>query len=209
MNFIPMYIPKYYKNEDLTVVKAFIDANGFAILVSQVDGRPWATHVPLLLDKNAGGRDILSGHLSKANNQWKGFDGKSEVMAIFSGPQSYISSSWYDHENVPTWNYLAVHVYGIIHIVKGDLLKIQLSRMVDKYESGLKNRIHLDTMSKEFLENEMKGIVGFEIEITEIQAASKLSQNRDSKNYNRIIEGLTLKGDKDSLEMARIMKKRK
>jgi transcriptional regulator len=204
-----MYIPKYYKIEDLTVVKAFIDANGFAILISQVDGRPWATHIPLLLDKNAGGRDILSGHLSKANIQWKGFNGKSEVLAIFSGPQSYISSSWYDHENVPTWNYLAVQVYGIIHIVKGDLLKTQLSRMVDKYESGLKNRVHVDTMSKEFLEKEMKGIVGFEIEITEIQAASKLSQNRDAKNYNRIIEGLILKGDKDSLEMARIMKNRK
>jgi transcriptional regulator len=204
-----MYIPKYYKNTDLTVVKDFIEANGFAILVSQVDGRSWATHIPLLLDVNAQGREILTGHLSKANKQWKGFDGKSEVLAIFSGPQSYISSSWYDHENVPTWNYLAVHVYGMIHIVKGDLLKTQLSRLVDKYESGLKNRVHVEAMSKDFLEKEMKGIVGFEIEITEIQAASKLSQNRDAKNYDRIIEGLTLKGDKDSLEMARILKSRK
>jgi transcriptional regulator len=204
-----MYIPKYFKTEDLTVVKEFIEANGFGILISEEEGRPLATHIPMLLDKNVQGRDILTGHLSKANNQWKGFSGKQEVLAIFTGPHAYVSSSWYDHENVPTWNYLAVHVYGIIHIVEGDLLRAQLSRMVDKYESGLNNPVRVDTMSKDFLEKEIKGIVGFDIEITEIQAASKLSQNRDEKNYKRIIDGLTRKGDMNSLEMARIMKNRK
>ncbi|MBW8048950.1 MAG: FMN-binding negative transcriptional regulator [Cytophagales bacterium] len=204
-----MYIPEYFKNENLTVVKDFINANGFAILISQVDGRPWVTHIPLMLDKNVKGKDILTGHISKANKQWKEFDKNKEVLAIFSGPHAYISSSWYDHENVPTWNYLAVHVYGKIHIIERDILKKQLSKLVDKYESGMDKPVSVDRMSKEFVEKEMRGIVGFEIEITDIQAALKLSQNKDDKNYERIINGLDQKGDMNSLEIARIMKNRK
>ena len=204
-----MYIPRYFINEDLSAVKDFIDANGFAILINQVEGRPWATHLPLELDKNREGKDVLTGHLSKANNQWKEFINNKEVLAIFSGPHAYISSSWYDHENVPTWNYLTVHVYGTIHIIEGDELKSHLRKLVDKHEKGMKNPVSVEKMSVDFLEMEIKGIVGFEIEITEIQAASKLSQNRDSKNYDRIIDELNRQGDINSREIARIMKNRK
>ena len=179
------------------------------MLVSQVDSRLWATHIPLILDSDQHGKDILTGHMSKANKQWKDFSANDEVLAVFLGPHSYISSSWYDHENVPTWNYIAVHVYGKIRLVENDLLKEQLSKMVDKYEAGLKNPVSVSTISKEYLEQEIKGLVGFEIEITEIQAASKLSQNRDEKNYDRILAGLSQKGDRDSLIMAEIMKKKK
>jgi transcriptional regulator len=204
-----MYVPKYYKADSLAEVKDFIGANGFAMLVSHVNSRLWATHIPLILDTDQHGKDILTGHMSKANKQWKDFSANDEVMAVFLGPHSYISSSWYDHENVPTWNYIAVHVYGKIRLVEGDLLKEQLGKMVDKYEAGLKNPVNLKTMSQDYLEQEIKGLVGFEIEITEIQAALKLSQNRDEKNYDRILAGLTQKGDRDSLKMAEIMKKKK
>jgi transcriptional regulator len=204
-----MYIPKYYKVDSLEEVKEFINTNGFAMLISQADGRLWATHIPLILDKDPDGKDILTGHLSKANKQWKNFNARDEVLAVFVGPNAYISSSWYDHENVPTWNYIAVHVYGRISIVEGDLLREQLGKMVDKYEAGLKNPISLSAMSKDYLEQEIKGLIGFEIEITEIQAAAKLSQNRDEKNYDRILAGLAKKGDKDSLIMAELMKREK
>jgi transcriptional regulator len=201
-----MYIPKYYKNNNITEVKEFIDANGFAILVSQVDGRPWATHIPLILDKNEHGKDVLMGHISKANKQWREFERNKEVLAIFSGPDAYISSSWYDHENVPTWNYLAIHVYGRIQIIEGDLLKKHLSKLVDKYETGMVKPVSVDKMSTGFLEKEIKGIVGFEIEISDIQAAFKLSQNRDDFNQARIMHELKQKGDPESLEIARLMK---
>jgi transcriptional regulator len=204
-----MYIPKYYKVDNLAEVKDFINANGFAMLVSQVDGRPWATHIPLLLDLDRDGKDILTGHMSKANKQWKSFDANEEVLAVFLGPHSYISSSWYDHENVPTWNYVAVHVYGNIRLVEGELLKEQLGKMVDKYEAGLKNPVSLGSMSKDYLEQEIRGLIAFEIQISEIQAALKLSQNRDEKNYDRILAGLVQKGDRDSLIMADLMKKKK
>ena len=204
-----MYVPKYYKVDSLDEVKDFISANGFAMLVSQVNSRLWATHIPLMLDTDQKGKDILTGHLSRANKQWKDFSANDEVLAVFLGPHSYISSSWYDHENVPTWNYIAVHVYGKIRLVDGNLLKEQLGKMVDKYESGLENPVSISRMSKEYLEQEIKGLIGIEIEITEIQAASKLSQNRDEKNYDRILDGLAQKGDRDSLIMAELMKKKK
>jgi transcriptional regulator len=204
-----MYIPKYYKNENIDAVRAFIKENGFAILISQVEGKPWATHIPLMLDKSDNDKDILIGHISKANKQWKDFKNNEEVLAIFSGPHAYVSSSWYDHENVPTWNYLAVHVYGKINIIDGDLLKKQLSKLVDKYELKMQNPVSVDKMSKEFLAREIKGIVGFEIEITNIQAANKLSQNRDENNYQRIIKALEQQGDINSKEIAKIMKNKK
>ncbi|KAB2878626.1 FMN-binding negative transcriptional regulator [bacterium] len=204
-----MYIPQHYKNEDTDAVRAFIHGNGFAILVSQVDAKPWATHIPLYLDKNSDGKDVLIGHISRSNKQWKDFDKNEEVLAIFSGPHAYVSSSWYDHENVPTWNYLAVHVYGNVRIVAGEQLKDQLGKLVDKYESGMQNPVSVNGMSKEFVDREMRGIVGFEIEITRIQAAMKLSQNRDENNYDRVVKALEAQGDMDSVEIAKLMKKRK
>jgi transcriptional regulator len=201
-----MYIPGFYKIEKKEDIKTFIDKYGFAILISQVDGKPWATHIPLILDKDEQDRDILFGHISKANRQWKEFHKNEVVLAIFSGPDAYVSSSWYDHENVPTWNYLAVHVYGKIEIIEGDGLKKQLGKLVDKYESGMENPVSVDKMSKEFVESQMKGIIGFVIVINEIQAAMKLSQNRDDKNFHRIITELDKQGDTNSLEIARRMK---
>lgn len=125
---------------------------------------------------------------------------------MFPGSHSYISSSWYDHENVPTWNYLAVHVYGTIYIIEGYELKAELSKMVNKYEAVMPHPVSVERMTESFVQSEMKGIVGFKISITEIQAANKLSQNRDEKNYERIIEGPEKTGDSDSIEMAGIMK---
>jgi transcriptional regulator len=104
---------------------------------------------------------------------------------------------------------LAVHVYGKINIIDGDLLKKQLSKLVDKYELKMQNPVSVDKMSKEFLAREIKGIVGFEIEITNIQAANKLSQNRDENNYQRIIKALEQQGDINSKEIAKIMKNKK
>ena len=113
-----MYIPKTYKNENPDEIRAFLKANGFGILVNQTNGKLWATHIPMILDTDDNGNEILHSHISKLNPQAEGFTENDQVLAIFSGSHSYISSSWYDHENVPTWNYSAVHIYGRIKIVE-------------------------------------------------------------------------------------------
>jgi transcriptional regulator len=204
-----MYIPKNFKNEDQAEIFNFIENNSFGILVNQGDSKILATHIPLYLTKNAKGDDILLGHISKGNEAWKCFNEKQDVLVIFSGPHAYVSSSWYDHENVPTWNYIAVHVYGVIRIIEGEILYDSLKVLVDKYERTVRNPVSVDRMSKDFIHREMKGIVGFQIEIKEMQAAYKLSQNRDAKNYDAVVAELEKSTDKNATVLADEMKRRK
>jgi transcriptional regulator len=181
-----LFIPDLYKNENQEEINNFLEKNSFGILINQTDGKLWATHIPLVLDINKNGKQILFGHISKENPQWKSFADNDEILAVFSGPHSYISSSWYDHENVPTWNYIAVHVYGKIKIIEGEAVVESLKKLVDKYEQKSKNPIRIEDLSKKTM-RQTNGIVAFEIEINEIQAQHKLSQNRDKKNKDNII----------------------
>lgn len=201
-----MYIPDLYKNENEDEIKKFLQENSFGILINPSHGKLCATHIPLELDKNDQGKDILQGHISKENPQWEGFETDMEVLAVFSGPHSYISSSWYDHENVPTWNYLAVHVYGKIKIIEGEAVIDSLRKLVDKYEKNSEKPVRIEDLSKKTM-MQARGIVGFEIEITDIQAMKKLSQNRDSKNYQNIISELEKIDTNQSTAIANEMKK--
>ncbi len=128
-----MYIPAIYKNENLSDVRAFLAANSFGILVSQSEGKPWATHIPMEIAQNSDGKEVLVGHISKANLQAKHLENGGQFLAIFSGAHNYISSSWYDHENVPTWNYIAVHIYGSMRILTEIELLQSLTELVDKH----------------------------------------------------------------------------
>ena len=201
-----MYIPDLYKNENQEDIHNFLHQNGFAILVNQTDGKLWATHTPLILETNAAGKQILIGHISKANPQAESFKSNDEVLAIFSGAHTYISSSWYDHENVPTWNYLAVHVYGKVTVYNHEEAVHFLKKLVDKYEAKSENPVRVENLSKKTM-REAHGIIAFEIEITNIEAQKKLSQNRDDKNYQNIITELEKTNDNQALDIAKEMKK--
>ncbi|MFV8326100.1 FMN-binding negative transcriptional regulator [Flavobacterium sp. ZS1P14] len=201
-----MFIPDSYKNEDQEEIKKFIQENSFGILINQTNGKLCATHIPLELDTNAAGKSILLGHIAKENPQWNGFTENDEILAIFSGPHSYISSSWYDHENVPTWNYIAVHVYGKIKIIEGNAVVESLKKLVDKYEQHSENPVRVEDLSKKTM-MAIRGIVAFEIEITAIQGAKKMSQNRDDKNYQNIISELEKTEDVQAIAVANEMKK--
>ena len=201
-----MYTPEIYKNENQEEIKKFLQENSFGILINQTNGKLWATHIPLELDTNENGATILSGHISKENLQWNGFIDNDQVLAVFSGPHSYISSSWYDHENVPTWNYIAVHVYGKIKIIEGEAVIESLKKLVDKYEQKSENPVRIEDLSQKIM-LQSRGIVAFEIEITEIQATRKMSQNRDEKNYQNIISELEKANTNQSVAVANEMKK--
>ncbi|WP_367757521.1 FMN-binding negative transcriptional regulator [Flavobacterium sp. WC2430] len=201
-----MYTPDIYKNENQEEIKQFLQENSFGILINQTNGKLCATHIPLELDINKDGKQILHGHIAKENPQWKGFEENDSVLAVFSGPHSYISSSWYDHENVPTWNYLAVHVYGKIKIVVGEEAIKSLKKLVDKYEKNSENPIRIEDLSSKTM-RQVRGIVAFEIEVTAIEATKKLSQNRDEKNYENIITELEKTQNRDSISIVNEMKK--
>lgn len=201
-----MYIPSLYKNENQAEIEQFLHENGFAILVNQTNEKLWATHIPLILGTNSNGKQILIGHISKLNPQAESFKQNDEVLAIFSGSHSYISSSWYDHENVPTWNYLAVHVYGKVQLHSYEESIEGLKKLVNKYEAKSEKPIRIEDLSEKTM-REARGIVSFEIEISSIEAQKKLSQNRDDKNYQNIISELEKTNENQAIEIAKAMKK--
>jgi transcriptional regulator len=197
-----MYTPAYAKNENEEDLKDFIRKNGFGIVVSTVDGKLWATHIPLILVG-----DKLQGHISRGNKQWRALPQNEEVMVIFLGPHTYVSSSWYDHENVPSWDYVAVHVYGKAHIQSEEELIESLRQLTNKYEKDSVHPISVDTMSEKFVHAELRGTIGFEITIERMEASYKLSQNRDEKNHTQIISELEKRGDENSVSVANEMRK--
>ncbi|MGB3152659.1 MAG: FMN-binding negative transcriptional regulator [Maribacter sp.] len=190
-----MYIPPQYRNENLTEVRTFLKENSFGILVSQVDGKPWATHIPLELELDDEGNDILVSHIAKANPQWTQFANNTEVLCIFNGPHSYVSSSWYQKEEVPTWNYIAVHLYGTLKILDESAVLASMHKLVDKYEQSSACPVSINNLSDKTM-RQIKGVVGFQIKITDILAAKKLSQGREH-DHPRIIEELEKIGPKE------------
>lgn len=201
-----MYIPKYYKVTDVNEIEQFIQMNSFATLVTTKQGKPIATHLPLMFNKK--GEDCyLTGHMAYGNPQWRTFETSEDVLVMFQGPHAYISSSWYEQENVPTWNYQSVHIYGHATILEKEELVEDLTKLLVKYESNRENPVLWESLSPELLEKEMKGIVGFKIKIGEIQAAYKLSQNRNEADYINIIDQLKNEETPNSKQMAQLMEK--
>ncbi|MGM7635042.1 FMN-binding negative transcriptional regulator [Bacillus sp. Hm123] len=200
-----MYIPKYFKVTSIHEIEEFIQKYSFGTLVTTKQGRPIATHLPFGLTKK--GEDYyITGHMAYGNPQWRELETREEVLVIYQGPHAYISSSWYQHENVPTWNYQAIHVYGTASILNEQELKQDLTIMLQKYEKHRRNPVLWDNLSPQLLEKELKGVVGFKIKVQEIQAAYKLSQNRDKEDYYNIVDKLYEEENLNSQQIAEVMK---
>lgn len=203
-----MYIPKFYKVTDIDEIVEFVQHHSFGTLVTTRKGRPIATHLPLQLVKEEDDY-YVTGHMAYGNPQWRTFEQDEEILIMFQGPHSYISSSWYEQENVPTWNYQAVHIYGAAQILDGEELKQDLTKLMEKYEHHRPDTVLWDKLSPSLLETEMKGIVGFKVKVSDIQAAFKMSQNRNDTDYRNIIEQLRNEGNTDSSRMADEMEKKR
>lgn len=202
-----MYIPKYFKVTNVDEIWDFVQNNSFGTIVTTKQGKPVATHLPLGLNKK-GDDYYITGHMAYGNTQWRTFETCEDVLVMFQGPHAYISSSWYSQENVPTWNYQAIHMYGKASILEKDELIEELTRMLEKYEQNRENPVLWDKLSSELIDNQLKGVVGFKIKVEEIQAAYKLSQNRNETDYNNIIDKLQNEGNSNSKQMAELMEKR-
>ena len=199
-----MYIPKLYREEDRVRILDFIQQNDFATLVTYDGDKPVASHL-LMGIKEDDENLFVNGHMSRANPQWKTFDLNREVLVIFQGPHTYISPTWYNHVNVPTWNYQSVHVYGKPRVITDyDEAYEILKRLIDRYESN--SHYRLETLPKDFVQKEIKGIVAFQIEVTRIEANYKLSQNRKDEDYRNIIAQLEKRTDDLSHGVAEAMR---
>lgn len=198
-----MYTPVHFQIDDRDTLNAFMRQHSFATIVSHDGNVPQATHMPVLLNPTQGSHGCLLSHMARANPQWRHFS-NTEVLVIFTGPHAYISPAWYVTEPaVPTWNYTAVHAYGIPRIVTDhDRFVQMLHDLVEFYEAERPNRWHY-TLPAEFRDGLMKGIVGIEIEITRLEGKFKLSQNRpqDAPSVIAMLEKSPDQTDRDTAKM--------
>ncbi|WP_204166785.1 FMN-binding negative transcriptional regulator [Bacillus sp. CGMCC 1.16541] len=200
-----MYTPKHFKETGDKEIIDFMRKHSFATIVSVGEKGPIATHIPVEVSQKDHHIHI-KGHLSKANPQWKTF-GEDDVLVIFQGPHAYVSASWYEQPNVSTWNYQAVHAYGNVNLVEEEVLKEMVFAMMNKYESHMQKPVNIADISTEVMNQNLKGIVGFELKVNRIEESYKLSQNRHEQDYISIMEHLKQsdeQGQQVASEMNRI-----
>jgi transcriptional regulator len=201
-----MYIPASFAVTDHSALHDFIESHSFATLVSHDGTAPFASHIPLLLDRDAGPHGRLIGHVARANPQWQHAGGQ-RVLAMFTGPHAYISPTWYAAQNVvPTWNYVAVHVYGALRPIDdhSHLLDI-VRRTVAVYERNMPRPWSVDSADATFIDKLLAAIVGFEIDIDRLEGKWKLSQNHDADRRARVVQALRAQGDTDGQQIAALM----
>jgi transcriptional regulator len=199
-----MYIPKINQETDHTEIVNFMKRFSFGTIISNVLGKVTATHLPFLITENEG-QVLVKSHFAKANEHWQHIENQ-EVLVIFTEPHAYISPRHYDNvQNVPTWNYLAVHAYGEAKILyQPQETTAILEATINQYEP---NYIHQwQGLSEQYKANMTKGIVAFEIKITELQAKKKLSQNRSDAEKTKIKEALSESSNTTEKLVAEYMK---
>ena len=191
-----MYRPTVFQEDDVDKLVAFMQANSFATLVSIVDGVPFASHIPFVV-KIEDNVVKLVGHLAKQNPHWQAFEA-AESLVIFTGAHSYISPTLYEqHENVPTWNYIAVHAYGFPQVITFDqtpeLMDGMINQMVETYEADYQAR--WQSLSPKYREGMMSGIVGLEMSVNRLEGKYKLSQNKSQIDRQNVSATLLQSSD--------------
>ncbi|OFY54312.1 MAG: hypothetical protein A2X22_13120 [Bacteroidetes bacterium GWF2_49_14] len=204
-----MYNLPYHKEHNEQVIKEFVEQYPFAFLTGcDSENRPVATQVPVFLE-NKDGRKVLRGHIMKNTDHHRAFLHNENVLAVFSGKHTYVSGTWYSNPRTPsTWNYMSVHIKGIIRFLEeGELADVL--RMTSLHFEGQNQHSTtvFDNLPSEFKQRVMGAIVAFEIEVTAIDTVFKLSQDRDAESYQNIIKKLT-EQDEDGRVIAAEMEKR-
>lgn len=195
-----MYIPKHFEEVRVDVMHKYIDAHPFATLITMKEGSPEANHIPMILIGDSGVPAALNGHLARANTLWQEHPANVDVLAIFQGPASYITPSWYASKAeagkvVPTWNYVSVQARGRIRFIEDEQWLLQhLQALTIHNEKAFANPWQVSDAPPEYISQMLHGIVGFEIEISELKGKWKISQNRTDQDKQTLVKGLAING---------------
>ena len=199
-----MYIPKFNEETRTPILHQLIRTHPLASLITYGKSGLFASHLPLILEDQPAPLGLLKGHLSRANAQWKDFAPGIEALAIFSGPQHYISPSWYEEKQatgkvVPTWNYVVVHAYGHLKVIEDSAwLRAHVQSLTEIHEAAnleagkVEGKVpwKVSDAPESYIHSLLKGIVGLEFAITRIEGKWKLSQNRSEADRRGVIAGL-------------------
>lgn len=200
-----MYVPEHFNETNLERISALIKENSFGMLVTAPDGVPFVSHLPFIFDHTAGPKGRLLCHMARANPQWRHFSSGGEVLVVFAGPHAYVSPSWYSSPGVPTWNYAVVHLRGKPRLIEGESdLEALVERLTGVYESRMPDpwKPNLSGSRRTQLLNM---IVGFEIEISEMQGKFKLSQNRPLEDQQSVADRLSQSSNQAEAAVAKLM----
>lgn len=195
-----MYVPPAFRDDDLDNIRANVRSARLANLVTATADGPLATPLPLFLEEAEGERGVLYGHLAKANPQWNS-PPIGEALAIFMGPEAYVTPSWYATKQetgkvVPTWNYIAVHAYGPVEFFHDPerLLEV-VTRLTNIQEKPRTKPWTVDEAPADFVAAQLRGIVGLRIPVTRFEGKRKMSQNRPEGDRTRVAAGLSASED--------------
>jgi transcriptional regulator len=209
-----MYIPAHFKEDRVPVLHDAIREYSFGTLVTANDREVEASHLPMLLDSENGGLGILLGHMARGNPQWQRAKQGVQALAIFLGPNAYITPSWYPTKQqtgkvVPTWNYLAIHAYGEISFYDDPAaLREHVGKLTAVHESSRAAPWTVDDAPADYIEKMLGGIVGFRLAITKLEGKWKMSQNRPEQDIAGVQEGLAGEVDEAQALVAAIMASR-
>jgi transcriptional regulator len=209
-----VYIPKHFEEKRVPVLHAFMAAHPFATLVTMSAAGLIASHIPIVLERDGTELGVLRGHLSRANPQWRGAVPGVEALAIFHGPEQYITPAWYPEKVetgkvVPTWNYVAVHAYGPLRIVEDAAwLREHLETLTNAHEAQRPEPWRVSDAPEEYVATMAKGIVGFELPVTRLEGKWKVSQNRSEEDRRGIQAGLDALGTPEGSAMQALVKER-
>jgi transcriptional regulator len=202
-----MYIPPVFKDDDIESIRATIRGARLANLVTATADGPVATPLPLFLDESEGEQGVLYGHLAKANQQWK-LAPIGDALAIFSGPDAYVTPSWYATKRetekvVPTWNYIAVHAYGPVEFFhEAERLLDVVTRLTNKHEGSRAKPWAVTDAPADFIAAQLRGIVGIRIPVVRFEGKRKMSQNRPEADRAGVAAGLAASENPGDREVA-------
>ena len=209
-----MYNPRWFKEDRLELLHAEIKEIAFGTLVTATKTSGiMASHIPIMLDPEKGERGTLFGHIARGNAQWRETVAGSEALVMFLGPDAYITPRWYqtkkqgDGRVVPTWNYVAIHARGPIAFFEDQAwLKEAVTRLTARHESGAEDPWEVRDAPTEYIEGQLKTIVGFEVPISKLEGKRKMSQNRPDADYMGVVSGLEERGLARDLDVSKEMR---
>jgi transcriptional regulator len=206
-----MYTPKAFEVTDLPLLHAAMKQSELATLVTNTTHGLVATHLPLMLDVTRGEYGTLTGHVSRANLQWRESDPEAEALIIFLGLDSYVSPNWYPAKQetgrvVPTWNYAAIHAYGRVTFFEDtERLRAVVTELTQKHEASFPAPWQVSDAPATYIDSQLKAIVGFECQITRLEGKQKFNQNRSVEDRLGVIEGLLELQDERKRQVAELM----
>lgn len=205
-----MYLPQHFEEHDTELLHSVIRAHGFGTLVVAGPEGIEANHVPFYLDTSApGSRGVLECHVARSNKVWQQIDAGASVLAMFLGPDAYVSPSWYPTKAetgrvVPTWNYVAVHARGRARTVQDpNWLLSHLNKLTDQHEAGRASPWSVGDAPEDYIHKLTGAVVGIELTIDELIGKRKASQNQPERNRRGVVEGMRREGSEASMAIVR------